>query len=118
MKTRKEIREEYKQKKFRIGIFTIRNVTNNKILLGSTPDLDAKWGTQKFQLNAGMHPCAELQADWIELGEEKFIFQVLDEIVQSDEISDYTKDLKTLEQLWLDKLQPYGDKGYNRQPIK
>jgi hypothetical protein len=27
---------------------------------------------------------------------------------------DYTEEFKTLEAMWIEKLQPFGEKGYNR----
>ena len=32
-----------------------------------------------------------------------------------DPLYDYKEDLKTLEELWLEKLQPYDEKGYNQR---
>jgi hypothetical protein len=29
--------------------------------------------------------------------------------------ADNVKDLKLLEEMWLEKLQPFGEKGYNRR---
>ncbi len=33
-----------------------------------------------------------------------------------DPTYDPSEDLKSLEKLWTEKLNPYGDKGYNKQP--
>jgi hypothetical protein len=39
---------------------------------------------------------------------------VIDELVPVDEADqDYKADLRALEDLWMEKLQPYGDRGYH-----
>jgi len=60
MKTRKELKEEYKNLKFEMGVFQIRNHVNGKIFIGSRLDLKAFWNAQKWQLDFGMHRNAAL----------------------------------------------------------
>jgi len=56
-----------------------------------------------------------LQADWDRQTPEDFAFEILDELKPTDPPQpDPWKELKLLEALWLDKLQPYGEKGYNK----
>lgn len=56
MKTKKELRDEYKEMKFKKGVFQIRNTVNKKVYIDSSADLDAIFKRQKFQLNCGNHP--------------------------------------------------------------
>jgi group I intron endonuclease len=99
-----------------MGIFQIRNLTNEKVFIGSTPNLDAAFNRHRFQLDAGSHPSKSLQKEWNELGEENFAFEILEELPQRDDPNyDYSSDLETLEDLWLEKLEPYGEKGYNER---
>jgi len=117
MKTRKEIKEEYKQMKFRMGVFQIRNILNGKIFIGSSLDLIAAWHAQKLQLEMGLHANNGLQQDWKENGPKNFIYEILDEIKETEEKPvDYKKEIKTLEVMIIDALQPFGDKGYNLKP--
>jgi|KBSMisStaDraftv2_1062788.scaffolds.fasta_scaffold00307_25 hypothetical protein len=117
MKTRKELKEEYKELKFRMGVFQIRNLDNGKVYVDSTTNINSIYNRLRLQLNFGNHPNEALQSDWKLLGEDHFKFEVLGEIEQKDGTqTDYAKELKALEQLWLDKLKPYGEKGYNREP--
>jgi hypothetical protein len=68
----------------------------------------------RFQLRSGGHPNRRLQADWSAAGADAFVFEVLDELAPPDDPGrDARADLHALEELWLDKLQPYGDRGYN-----
>ena len=97
-----------------MGIYLIRNLVNEKIFVGSSLDLPAIFNRMRFQLAAGAHMNKPLEADWKRLGAPKFEFEVLEEIVPRDDPNyNYTADLEVLEDLWLEKLEPYGDKGYN-----
>ena len=107
---------DYKLGRRPMGIFQIRNVKNDKLLIGSTPNLDAVFNRHKFQLDAGAHPSKALQTDWIEIGGENFAFEILEELPPRDDPNyDHSSDLETLEDLWLEKLEPYGEKGYNER---
>jgi hypothetical protein len=115
MKTRKELKEEYKQMKFRMGVFQIRNTINGKVFIGSSPDLIAVWNSQKFQLEAGMHQNAALQKEWNEFGAGNFVYEIIEEILPSDDKPlDYNKEIKTLEQMIIEDRKPFDDKGYHR----
>ena len=119
MKAKKEFKEEYKQMNFRMGVFQIRNTVNNKIFIESSTDLISIWNRHRFQLNLGSHPNSGLQKDWNELGEDKFKYEIVSEIKQSEtEIVDCQKQIKLLEVMVLEELQPYNDKGYNRRSKK
>ena len=99
-----------------MGIFQLRNEVNGKIFVGSSMDLPAIFNRTRFQLFGGSHPNKELEADWRQLGSNKFAFEVLEEIVPREDLNyDYKADLDTLEDLWLEKLEPYGEKGYNER---
>jgi hypothetical protein len=115
MKTRKELKVEYKQMKFRMGVFQIRNTINGKVFIGSSPDLIAVWNSQKFQLEADMHQNAALQKEWNEFGAGNFVYEIIEEILPSDDKPlDYNKEIKTLEQMIIDDRKPFDDKGYHR----
>jgi hypothetical protein len=115
MKAKKELKDEYKLKKFKIGVFQIRNTINEKVFIDSSPNLDAVWNRHKSELNFGGHRNVILQNEWKEFGEEKFKFEILSEIVQKDDLkTDYTKEARELAAMFIEDLQPFGDKGYNR----
>ncbi len=115
-KSRKELINEYKQLKPRMGVYAIKNLKNGKILVGSNVNADKIWNRLQLQLGAGSHPNATLQADWKELGEANFSYEILSELQQKDgEEVDYNRQLKELEDLFLEELQPYGERGYNKK---
>jgi hypothetical protein len=114
MKTKKEIKDSYKQMKFKVGVFQIRNIINNKIYVESSTNLVAIWNRHKFQLNSGLHPNTDLQNEWTMFGQEYFVYEILSEIKQDDTKKiDYRKEAKQLELMLIEELQPFNDMGYN-----
>jgi hypothetical protein len=104
----------YKASRRPMGVFQIRNTANEKVFVGSTVDLSAMFNRIRFQLYAGAHPNKALEADWMRYGTGKFEFEILEEVFPREDVNyDYAADLETLEDLWLEKLQPYGERGYN-----
>jgi len=118
MKTKKELKEEYKQMKFKMGVFQIKNNINGKVFIGSSLDLMAIWNAQRFQLDIGMHRNGELQKDWKEYGSENFSYEIIEEINPiDDKPTDYKKEIKTLEDMVIEQIQPFENKGYNQKTI-
>jgi len=116
MKTRKELKEEYKLMKFRMGVFRIVNLVSGKMYIGSSPDLVANWHAERLQLNMGIHCNDALQSDWKQLEADNFKYEILEEIEQNNDPGvDWKKELKALEEIILEELQPYNDRGYNRK---
>lgn len=107
---------EYKLSHRPMGVFQIRNNANDKIFVDSSVNVPGKINRHRFQLNAGVHPTKSLQTDWNEFGEVEFEFEVLEDVTpREDPNYNYAADLEFLEDLWLEKLEPYGDKGYNER---
>jgi hypothetical protein len=113
---KKELKEEYKQNPPQMGVYQIRNIVNEKILIGAALNIPGIFNRHKFQLGLGTHRNKALQAEWNEFGGESFAFEILDEIAPDKEPGhDYRTDLALLEKLWLDNLEPYGERGYNEK---
>ena len=115
MEKRAEIRRQYKETPKQAGIFQIINTTNGKILLGSSKNLEGKLNKHRFQLSSGRHPNRELQEDWGRMGEGAFRFEIA-EIVQRKDDPGFNLDdeLSLLEEIWIEKTQPCGECGYNK----
>lgn len=114
---RKELLEEYKQIKTYMGVIQITNKESGKIYVDSYPNLKNKWVTIQAQLDMGRFANFQLQHDWKELGPDAFAYEVLEQ-KEADEVTDMRWELKQMEKPWLEKLQPYGDRGYNKLPRK
>lgn len=118
MDRRAELRQLYKDEKIQAGVYQIKNTVNQKVLVLSTTNLKTING-KKFSLEMGSFINKELQKEWKEFGEEAFVFEVLEVLkTEKDEHIDVKDALKKLEQKWLDKLQPYGERGYNKKKEK
>ncbi len=114
---RKELIRRYKETPRPMGIFRVHNTIADKSFVGASRDLPSVLNRERFWLKHGGHPNRALQEDWNRLGPEAFAFEVLDTLSASErsdrELSD---DLDVLEQLWLEKLAPWGERGYNAPP--
>jgi hypothetical protein len=116
MKDFKTLKNIYKQTPRPMGIYRIKNRSSGKIYIGKATDLNGKLNSEKFQLRNNMHMNKELQGDFNAMGEEEFTFEVLDRLQpKEDPHYDYGYDLQTLEVIWLEKLQPFGSKGYHKK---
>jgi hypothetical protein len=95
-------------------VFQIKNLVNGKVLLGSSLNLEGPLNKHRFMLRINGHPNKELQRDWNELGSDQFAFETLETVQISDHPSfDLKDELTLLEEIWLEKLQPFGERGYN-----
>ena len=118
MKDKRQLKREYQQTPRPMGIFVIRNNRNDKVLVGSALNLPGIINRHRFALERGVHANKRLQADWNEAGSDNFAFEIVDELSPSVQGEvDYRKELTSLEDLWLKRLQPYGERGYNEPKI-
>ncbi|MEA1961359.1 MAG: GIY-YIG nuclease family protein [Bacillota bacterium] len=116
MDRKKELKQQFKEIKVDAGVYQIRNKLNNKIFVTSTPNLKTLNG-RRFELDSGKCPMnSGIQTDLKEFGPQAFEIEILEALEEKDE-PDFNrkKALKELEEKWLDKLQPYGERGYNHQ---
>jgi group I intron endonuclease len=116
---KKEVRQKYKQTIQPMGVYQIKNLKNGKIFIGSAKNLPGKINSHKFQLKNGLHNNRSLQNDYNDQGEAGFVFEILDYLDPKDDPNiDYTKELNLLEEMWLEKLRPYDEKGYNTKKVR
>jgi len=118
VKNKKQLKKDYQLAKRPFGVFLIRNATNGKIFVGSGLDIQGIMNRHRFALAAGGHNCKDLQKDWNELGADKFEFEVADQMESLDTPGfDARRELNFMEEMWLEKLQPYGERGYNEKKL-
>jgi len=112
---KKELIKNYKQTIQPMGVYQIKNKRNGKLFIGSTKNLLGKINSHRFQLKNNLHTNKEMQKEFNEIGEEGFSFDILDHLEPREDLNyDYTEELKTLEAIWLEKLRPFNEKGYNK----
>lgn len=122
---KKELASAYKQSFRPMGVYQIRNVENGKVYVDGSMDLDGARNRLAFMKQTNLNTIMELQQDWNKYGGDCFVFEELDRIKPREEVLNDTSELKkykdevdALLELWLEKLQPYGDKGYNKTKRK
>jgi hypothetical protein len=114
---RKALIRQYKETRRPMGVYRVHNTRNGKSLVGTSKDLPAVLNSHRAQLRLEVHSNRELQKDWKEMGPEVFQFEILDTLTPPDRPEeDPSDDLRVLEALWLDRLAPYDDRGYNARP--
>lgn len=89
-------------------VYLIRNVTNQKVYVGSTVRSRARFQTHRRALRKGSHHCRYLQAAWNKYGEDCFKFEVL-------EVVDAVDQLFVIENRWLSEMLVAG-RAYNTAP--
>lgn len=115
MKTKKELKEEYKQAKSVMGVFQIRNKVNGKVFIDNSTNIMSKWNRHQAELKFGNHRNKELQKEWNDFGEENFVFEILSEIEPKKEgHKDYNQEVKVLQEMILEELKIEDHKLYNR----
>ena len=82
---RRQIADEFKERKVPRGIFVVRCSATGVAWIGSSPNLDAAKNSLWFQLRAGRYRNTALQQTWIEHSEAVFTLEVLEQF--DDEIS-------------------------------
>ena len=114
MKSKKDIKRDYKEREKPAGVFQVKNTVNGKVLLGSSLNLEGPLNGHKFMLTIGSHRNKVLQQEWNEYGADKFVFEILEVVkVKDDPNFNLSDELTLLEQIWLEELKPFGERGYN-----
>lgn len=114
MDRKKELKRQFKEMEIEAGVYQIKNIRNKKILVGITRNLKTLNGI-KFMLETNTYTTnQELQKEWNQYGKDAFEFTILEKLKKKDEPYFNEKEaLRDLEDKWLEKLQPYGERGYN-----
>ena len=116
MNHRKEIIRSFKQNLPEMGVFQIRCKTNGKIYLAASRNLEGERNSRLFQLRMGKIVFnQELQRDLVQFGADTFEFSVLAVLDPPKPGGNSELLLTALELHWLEKLQPFGEHGYNSE---
>lgn len=112
--SRAEIKRIYKQNSPDMGVYQIKNKVNGRIYVDSSTNLEGTRNSRMFQLKMGKTVFSrELQKDLTEFGAESFEFSVLEVLAKPEQGDNIDRLLAALELRWLEKLQPFGESGYN-----
>lgn len=115
---RKELQELAKEMKVEAGVYQIKNTKNGKLFIQTSRNIKST-GTQFMQLEMGRSPFQDLQREFNEFGRDAFTIEVLEVLEEPKEGPfDLNDALKKLKERWLERLQPYGERGYHTRPVK
>ena len=115
MDRRAELKRQAREAKPEAGVYRIRNVRDGKVLVESTLNLRTLNGVRMF-LARGEHRNDRLRADLAALGPGAFVVEILEVLPEDDGVVWRRDALARLEAAWLERLQPYGERGYNAPP--
>ena len=112
---KKALLREYKETPQPMGVFQIKNNVTEKMLLLKALNLPGIINRHQLELRRGMHRNSQLQADWNQYGEAAFSFDILATLKPEEYLPEYYPTaVNDLFEAWLEKLQPFGDAGYNK----
>ena len=106
MKSRKEMRQEYKERTVTGGVYLFKDAISGKALLQSTGTIEKAKSLLEFSKSTGscVHPI--LAEDWAAHGAEAFSLEILETIDKKDTQTneEFKEDIIALEELWREKI--------------
>lgn len=109
-----KIKKDYKGTPTPMGVYKIVNKANGKIFVASAKNIPARINRHKMELQFGSDNIKELQEDYNKYGVDNISYEVVDYLEPKDDPAfNYKEELDLLEEMWIEKLQPYDEKGYN-----
>ncbi len=113
MKTRRELKQEYRRTAPAMGVFVVRNTRNGRFQLQASSNLKAGMNRLAVEITPSTRPNRELLRDWETMGREAFEIRVVDVLEPKDEPGwDPTEDLEQLEAMWQARLEEEGGTPY------
>lgn len=93
----------------KVGVYQIRNIINNRIYIGSSFDIAARWREHKYNLRMNKHRNQHLQNAYNKYGKEAFVYEVLEVLASTEHQFER-------EQYWINLKEACNKKkGYNIQ---
>jgi hypothetical protein len=113
MRTRSELKEEYRKLRPPMGVFVVRNLRSGRFQVHAALDLRAGMNRLRTELRFSSHRNQDLQEDWRTLGPEAFEIRPLDELAPRD-APGWTPgdDLEELASMWRERLAGEGGTPY------
>jgi len=115
--TKRELTRQYKEAGPPMGVYAIRNLANQRILLGASLNADGALNRHRFELKMKQHRNKRLLDDWLRYGPDNFRFEVIDTLKKRDDPAfDDPSQLAALLAMWSEELGCHGDRAY--QPVQ
>lgn len=100
---RKELIQEFKDRKKELGIISFKCKQTGEVFLGISTDIKADFNSNKMKLNTGTHPNKKLLKLWQEYGSEGFELSIEKTLDYEDPTKDYTTQLEDIRQEMMSK---------------
>ena len=111
--TQRELTRKYKETLRPMGVYVIRNLVDDRIVINASLDLDGAMNRDRFDLKLDSHRNKRLLEDWRRLGAANFRFEIVDTVKPRDDPAfDYKAELEAMRTLWTAELDPRGDRQY------
>jgi hypothetical protein len=111
---RRAIISAYKSAPRTAGVFQVKNRVTGRLLLGSSLNMHGPFNRIRMELETGIMRNPDLLADWNQYGPDAFSFDILETVKEDADPKRPLKErLREIEEIWIEKLQPFGEKGYN-----
>lgn len=98
---KKEILNEWKNRKPEMGIIAFHFVEADETFLGISKDLSVGFNSSMFQLKLKSHPNQRMQELWNHVDEEGVELKIISKLKYDDPKEDHTKELKELLEICL-----------------
>ncbi len=96
MKRKKQLLEEYKNRRPEMGVISYRCIATNESFLGISKDTKASFNSTNTQLAANYYPNKRLQELWNHYGMEGFELTVVKTLQYESPADDHTVELEAL----------------------
>ncbi len=101
MKRKKQLLEEYKNRRPEMGVISYRCLATNESFLGISKDTKADFNSISAKLAANYHPNQRLQELWNHYGMEGFELSVVESLKYESPADDHTVELEALREQYL-----------------
>ena len=110
---RKALLQAYKLAFPPMGIYAVRNRVSGRMLIEQSANTTGALNRHLTQLRLGMHRIRALQEDWRELGEDAFVFEVLQaQEERAEPTFDYASEREEMLQAWRERVPPGSRDSY------
>jgi hypothetical protein len=113
---RAELRRQARELRPEAVVYAIRSLSTGRRLVESTPNAKTLNG-RRMELARGVHRNERLRADLALRGAADFVVEILEVLEEPEEGLAWRRDaLKRLEHTWVERLRPWGERGYHAPP--
>lgn len=104
-KNRKELVEQYKNRKPIVGITSVYCKSTGESFIDMSKDTNVSFNSVRAKLSMNSHPNKYLQGLWDKYGQNDFEYLVIETLDYQDYNEDFTDELEIMRDICLEKVQ-------------